>query len=228
MRTLIFGKIDYINLLPFHIFLKKQSLQNSFKQSIAYKQSYPSHLNKMLKHRKIDAAFISSIASANKNFKTIKTGIVAKKSVQSVLVKPGSQKKDPHSATSNLLADILGLKGEVIIGDKALKAYLKNKNDYIDLAQIWNEKYNLPFVFARLSVNKDYSFYKKLGIKFSNQKIFIPRYILDDYAKKRDVKAENIVTYLQHLSYKIDKKAQTGLNLFLRKSRLYKQFQKGE
>lgn len=219
---MIFGKIDYINLLPFHIFLKKESLQNSFKQSIAYKQSYPSHLNKMLKKRKIDAAFISSIASANKNFKTINAGIVAKKSVQSVLVKPGINKKDPHSATSNLLADILKLKGEVIIGDKALKAYLKNKNEYIDLAKVWSQKYHLPFVFARLSVNKDYSFYKKIGTKFADKKIFIPRYILDDYAKKREVKAEDIENYLKHLSYKIDKKAQTGLNLFLRKSRLIK------
>jgi chorismate dehydratase len=176
----------------------------------------------MLKKRKIDAAFISSIASANKNFKTINAGIVAKKRVQSVIIKPGKNKKDPHSATSNLLADILNLKGEVIIGDNALKAYLKNKNDYIDLAEVWHEKYNLPFVFARLSVNKNYGFYKKIGTKFANKKLFIPRYILNDYAKKRDIKVDNIVTYLQHLSYKIDKKAQTGLNLFLRKSRLLK------
>ncbi|MDR0468144.1 MAG: menaquinone via futalosine step 1 [Campylobacteraceae bacterium] len=221
---MIFGKIDYINLLPFHIFLKKESLQNSFKQSIAYKQSYPSRLNKMLKNRKIDAAFISSIASANRNFKTIKAGIVAKKSVQSVIVKPGVSKKDPHSATSNILADILNLKGEVIIGDTALKAYLNNKESYIDLAKVWTEKYNLPFVFARLSVNKNYSFYKKIGTKFTNKKIFIPRYILNDYAEKRDVKTEDIIQYLKHLSYKIDKKAQAGLDLFLKKSRLKKFF----
>lgn len=219
---MIFGKIDYINLLPFHIFLKKKPLQNSFKQSIAYKQSYPSHLNKMLKKRKIDAAFISSIASANRNFKTINAGIVAKKSVQSVLIRPGINKKDPHSATSNLLADVLNLNGEVIIGDRALKKYLKSKDEYIDLGKVWYETYKLPFVFARLSVNKDYSFYKKLGQKFANKKIFIPRYILNDYSQKRDIKAEDITIYLKHLSYKIDKKAQSGLNLFLRKSRLLK------
>jgi chorismate dehydratase len=219
---LIFGKIDYINLLPLHIFLKKQPLCNSFKQSIAYRKSYPSKLNEKLKRRQIDAAFISSIASAQRRFKTINAGIIAKKEVQSVLVKTGSYKQDPHSATSNLLAKILKIEGEVVIGDKALKLYLENPQDYVDLAKLWHEKYNLPFVFARLSVNRYYDFYKCVGEKFANQKIFIPSYILNKYAKERGVKAEEIKTYLKNLSYKIDAKASYGLKTFLRASRLFK------
>ncbi|MFV0482431.1 MAG: MqnA/MqnD/SBP family protein [Campylobacteraceae bacterium] len=219
---MIFGKIDYINLLPFHIFLKKEPLRNNFKQSIAYKQSYPAHLNKMLKKGKIDAAFISSIASANKRFKTVNAGIVAKKEVQSVLVKKGVYKPDPHSETSNLLARVLKVNGEVVIGDRALREYIKNKDSFVDLAELWNKKYNLPFVFARLSTNKDFEFYKKIGTKFANQKIFIPMYILNDYAKKRGVKQSDIKNYLKHLSYKIDKKANKGLEIFLREARLNK------
>jgi chorismate dehydratase len=219
---LIFGKIDYINLLPLHIFLKKQPLCNSFKQSIAYRKSYPSKLNEKLKKRQIDAAFISSIASAQKGFKTINAGIIATKEVQSVLVKVGSYKQDPHSATSNLLAKILKAEGEVVIGDKALKLYLKNPQDYVDLAKLWHEKYNLPFVFARLSVNKYYDFYKRIGEKFANQKVFIPFYILIKYTEERDVKAEEIKTYLKNLSYKIDTKANYSLKTFLRASRLFK------
>lgn len=225
---MIFGKIDYINLLPFHVFVKKLSCKNSFKQSISYKKSYPSHLNKMLKKRKIDAAFISSIASANKNFKTINAGIVAKKEVKSVLGKKGTvYKEDPQSATSNLLAKILGINNEVLIGDKALKEYIKSPDDFVDLAALWTKKYKLPFVFARLSVNKDYKFYKKIGENFVKQKIFIPMYILNKYSKERGVLVEDIKWYLKLLSYKIDTKAFYGLNLFLRKSRIFRsQFNK--
>jgi chorismate dehydratase len=217
---MIFGKIDYINLLPFHVFLKRESLGNSFKQSIAYKKSYPSHLNKMLKNRKIDAAFISSVASDKKGLKTINAGIVASKEVQSVLVKIGSYKKDPHSETSNLLAKLLKVEGEVTIGDRALKLYLANPKDYVDLAMLWYENYNLPFVFARLSVNKYYSFYERIGKKFANQKVFIPQYILNDYSAKREVSANDIKTYLKNLSYKIDSKANRSLYVFLRAGRL--------
>ncbi|MDR1554546.1 MAG: menaquinone via futalosine step 1 [Campylobacteraceae bacterium] len=217
-----FGKIDYINLLPFHIFLKKQPLCNSFKQSIACKKSYPSKLNEKLKKRQIDAAFVSSIASAQKGLKTINAGIVATKEVQSVLVKAGSYKQDPHSATSNLLAKILKVEGEVVIGDRALKFYLENPQNYTDLAKLWHEKYNLPFVFARLSVNRYYDFYKRIGEKFANQKIFIPSYILNNYEEERGIKAKDIKTYLKNLSYKVDAKANYGLKTFLRASRLFK------
>jgi len=60
---MIFGKIDFINLLPFYVFIKKNISSSQMKQIINYKKSYPSAINKKFAKRKIDAAFISSIAS---------------------------------------------------------------------------------------------------------------------------------------------------------------------
>lgn len=46
---LIFGKIDYINLLPLHIYLKKAPLPSTFKQIMAHKKGVPSVINYKLK-----------------------------------------------------------------------------------------------------------------------------------------------------------------------------------
>ncbi|MDR0762656.1 MAG: menaquinone via futalosine step 1 [Campylobacteraceae bacterium] len=219
---MIFGKIDYINMLPFHIFLKKSPLPNSFKQSIAYKKDYPAKLNEGLKKRRINAAYISSIASTHKSLRTINSGIVAKKAVKSVIIKKGTYMIDPHSATSNALAKVLGIEGKVTIGDNALKLYLKNPNEYIDMGMAWYKQEHLPFVFARLSTNSHYDFFKNIADKFKKQKIFIPQYILEDYAQKRSISKENIKEYLKLLTYDIDTKAKAGLNRFLRAARLLK------
>jgi len=143
-------------------------------------------------------------------------GIVAKKEIKSVLVKAGEFKPDAHSATSNALAMQLGIQGEVIIGDKALRAYLKNPDSYIDLAKSWHEKYQLPFVFAVLCVNKNFRYYKKLSSSFLKTKGYIPQYILLKYAKTRNISVEEINAYLELVSYKIDKKAEKSLKKFLR------------
>lgn len=123
---MIFGKIDYINLLPLHIYLKKYPLPNGFKASMEHKKGVPSKLNKDLFYRRIDAAIISSIESARKKYKNLDLGICANKRVLSVLVEKNTlNAKDPSSATSNALAKVLKQDGKVIIGDKALKLYLK-------------------------------------------------------------------------------------------------------
>jgi len=218
---MIFGKIDYINLLPFHIFLKKSSLSNSFKQSCEYKKSYPSNINKKFRKRTVDAAFISSIESDRKSIKTLPLGIVAKKNVNSVLIKKNSlSSNDPHSATSNVLAKVLDIKGEVYIGDKALKLFLQNPNEYIDLANEWNCNYKLPFVFARLSVNKHFKTYKKLSDNFKNKSIKIPQYILKGYAYERGIPPKEILKYLSLISYDVREKEMRGFKLFLKKSKL--------
>ncbi len=201
---MIFGKIDYINLLPFHIFLKKSSLTNALKKACEYKKSYPSNINKQFKKRRVDGAFISSIESNSKSFKTLPLGIVAKKHVTSVLVKKNTiSLNDPHSATSNVLAKVLNINGEVQIGDKALKLYLENPQEYIDLAKIWNEKYNLPFVFAVLSINNHFKTYKKLSDNFKNNHIKIPQYILKKYANERNIPPKEILKYLSLISYDV-------------------------
>ena len=184
-----------------------------------YKKGIPSSVNSAFQKRKVAAAFISSIKSDKKNIKTLPLGIVAKKNVKSVIVKNGNSISDPASATSNILSKVLNIKGEVIIGDRALREYIKNPNKYIDLAQAWQEKYHLPFVFAVLCTNKHHGVYKKLANIFRKRNIKIPGYILQDYAKKRGISPKEIKEYLKLITYNIDKKEKIALKLFLKKSK---------
>lgn len=212
---MIFAKIDFINLLPFYIFIKKNIKSTQIKQIINYKKSYPSKINKKFKNKEIDAAFISSIAS--RGCKCLDLGIVSQKEVLSVLVLKGKNKDDIQSETSNALAKILGVEGEVIIGDRALYHYHNSKDsDFTDLAQLWNEKYNLPFVFARLCLNSHHQYLYNLSKKFINQKIFIPQYILKQYSEKSGLSNKQITEYLTKISYKIGYKEKRSLKLFFK------------
>ncbi len=49
---MIFAKIDFINLLPFHIYIKKNIPSSQMKSIIEYKKSYPSNINKKYKKKK--------------------------------------------------------------------------------------------------------------------------------------------------------------------------------
>jgi chorismate dehydratase len=194
------------------------------KSIIEYKKSYPSLINKKFKTRKVDSAFISSIASRNE--KQLNLGIVAKKEVLSVLLIPGIDEKDFQSETSNALAKVLGLSGKVLIGDKALKFYHSNKNkdenenkDFIDLAQCWNNKYNLPFVFAVLSYCSNKSTLEKLIKNFNKNHIKIPRYILNQYSQRTGISNKNILSYLKKIDYNIGIKEKRSLKLFLKLSK---------
>ncbi|MFK2822710.1 MqnA/MqnD/SBP family protein [Arcobacter sp. YIC-80] len=212
---MIFAKIDFINLLPFNIYIKKNIKSNQIKSIINYKKSYPSAINKRFKKRKVDAAFISSIASRNE--KKLNLGIVAKNDVLSVLLIPGEYKKDYQSETSNALAKVLDLEGKVIIGDKALKYYhtTKDKN-FIDLAQHWKEKYNLPFVFAVLCFNSNKKLLTKITKNFDKKKIKIPQYILKEYSKRSGISTNNILEYLNKIDYDLNIKEKRALKLFLK------------
>ncbi len=214
---MIFGKIDYINLLPFYVFLKKEIKSLRTKQMIEHKKSYPSNINRKFRKRLIEAAFISSIES--KKYKCLKIGIIAKREVKSVIIKKSDKiKEDDHSATSNVLAKVLNLKGEVLIGDKALKAYLENPSLYIDLAKEWHDKTNLPFVFARLCFHKKRRLYASLSKKFLRRRIKIPTYILKKYSKKREIERREILDYLKLIDYKIDYKSEKSLKIFFKKA----------
>lgn len=209
-----FGKIDFINLLPFHVYIKKNIKSSQQKAIIEHKKSYPSKINKLYNRRKIDAAFISSIASRNQ--KSLNFGIVAKKEVLSVLLVPGVYEKDYQSDTSNALAKVLKLEGKVIIGDKALKYYHDSENkNFIDLAKAWQDKYKLPFVFARLCFNKNEKSLKKLTRNFKKEHIKIPQYILEKYSKRSGVSKNNILEYLKRIDYEINYKEKRALKLFL-------------
>ncbi|OQU73893.1 menaquinone biosynthesis protein, partial [Helicobacter pylori] len=127
--------------------------------------------------RRIDAGFISSIAGYSFALCSYSLGIVAYKEVLSVLVVDRKNAFDKESASSNALSKALGLKGEVLIGNKALQFYYSNpKKDFIDLAALWYEKKHLPFVFGRLCYHKNKDFYKRLSLAFKHKKTKIPYY----------------------------------------------------
>jgi chorismate dehydratase len=212
---MIFAKIDFINLLPFHIYIKKNIKSSQLKSIIEYKKSYPSSINKKFKKRVVDSAFISSIASRNEKF--LDFGIVAHNEVLSVLLIPGIEQKDYQSDTSNALAKVLNLKGKVIIGDKALNFYHENKDlEKIDLAKEWKNKYKLPFVFAVLCFNSNKKALEKLTKKFDKRFIKIPQYILEQYSKRSNVSKKNILEYLKKIDYNLGIKEKRSLKLFLK------------
>jgi len=211
---MLFAKIDFINLLPFHVYIKKNIKSNQIKAIINYKKSYPSKINKKFKRRKVDSAFISSIASRGE--KRLDLGIIARKDVQSVILIPGEQQEDYQSETSNALSKILNLKGKVLIGDKALKYFHEHPNDeIIDLAVQWQKRFNLPFVFATLCYCKNGIYLKKLVKNFNKRHIKIPQYILNQYSKRSGVSNENILNYLKRIDYDINEKEKKALKKFL-------------
>lgn len=216
-KFVVFGKIEYLNLLPFHIFMKRFTRSSQQSMSMNYYKDVPAKTNKKFLSRRVDAAFISSIRA--KNQKHVNLGIIAKKEVLSVLVAPSqTNTHDSESETSNLLAKILHVKGEVLIGDKALRYYLQNK-PHVDLAKTWNEKYNLPFVFALLCYHNDKELYKKIEKNFLRAKVKIPRYILSEASKRTKISEENILNYLKYISYNFDIKAKKGLNKFYKEAK---------
>ena len=209
---MIFEKIEYLNLLPFHVFMKRFSRSSQEHASMNYKKNVPAKINYEFTNRRVDAAFISSIAA--KKYKHVNLGIIAKKEVQSVLVIPSRKdKRDKESASSNVLAQILQQNGEVLIGDKALKYALKN-DDYIDLAQLWHEKHQLPFVFALLCYHKDKKLYKKIEKEFLKKEQKIPHYMLQIASKRTGVNPKDILEYLNLISYRLDNRAKQGLKKF--------------
>jgi len=214
--ALLFGSISYLNLLPFQVFLKRYLASNASKMTFRYKRAVPSQINKALKRREVNAAFISSVESSK--CKCTDLGIIAHERVYSVLLLDGEDQIDPASATSNKLARILDLKGKVLIGDAALKHYL-NAGEGTDLAEAWYNETKLPFVFARLCYNKHEKAIQKLARTFADTKVKIPQYILKKEAKKRGITAKQLTWYLTHIHYNMDHKAKRSLKLFLQKSR---------
>ncbi len=219
---MIFSSISYSNLLPFYIFFKRYIRNNQIKQIALYKKDVPSSINKKFLRKKIDAAFISSIKS--KRCKCTNSGIVAYKEVYSVLViKNNKLKKDKDSNTSNKLAEILNINGEIIIGDKALKYFLNNKNsDFIDLSKQWYKQTKLPFVFARLCSNKHHKLVKKISKKFESTKVKIPYYYLKKEAFKKGITPKELKWYLENIYYKIGYKEEISLKKFFKLSKKIK------
>ncbi|MCX2683184.1 menaquinone via futalosine step 1 [Campylobacter sp. MIT 21-1685] len=219
---MIFGKIDYINLLPLHIYLKKYPLANGYKAAMEYKKNVPSKLNEALFKRRIDAGFVSSIESVRPKYANLDLGICANKKVLSVIVQNHTlAEKDKSSATSNVLAALLDINAKVIIGDQALKLYLQNPQLYTDLCAVWYNKTQLPFVFARFSCIRKKAMFKKILSAFLKKKIKIPQYILEKYSLTRSIAKSDIRHYLNDIIYyKIGMKEKRALKKFINLARL--------
>jgi len=218
---MVFGKIEYLNLLPFHVFMKRFTKSSQQSMSMHYKRGVPAQVNQKFLSRRVDAAFISSVSA--KKHKNVNLGIIAKKEVLSVLVIPKNEnKKDKESATSNVLANLLGVQGEVLIGDKALTYYLQGK-PHIDLVQEWHKKFQTPFVFALLCYHKDKNVYKKIERRFLKSPVKIPQYILNAASSRTGVKSKDILNYLTYISYTLDTKAQRGLKTFYKEIQMAQQ-----
>ena len=202
--------------MPFQVFLKRYLPDSGLKKGLAYRRDVPSQINKALQRRQIDAGFISSVESPK--YECSNLGIIANKAVYSVFVLEGENKSDHESATSNRLAQVLKLKGEVLIGDKALTYYI-NGGKGIDLATEWYKETKLPFVFARLCYSCQGKLIKKIAKEFSKQPIKIPQYILKREAKKRGITAAQLQWYLKHIEYNMNHKSKKSLKLFLKRSK---------
>ncbi len=214
---MIFGSISYLNLLPFQTFLKRYKPNSQFQHSLRYRRDVPSQINSAFKSRRVNAAFISSVAS--KGCRCTDVGIVADGAVYSVFVVDGKDEIDSESATSNALARVLGLRGRVIIGDKALKYYLEG-NDTTDLSQKWKDDTDLPFVFARLCYNRYGTEIESLAEMFVKSPIKIPQSVLKREAKKRGIKASELRWYLKYIHYRIDQRSKRSLKMFLKKTKM--------
>ena len=212
-----FGKIDYLNLAPFDVFIKSYPSTSGFKYFINLRKSYPAKLNSDFLLGRIDAGFISSIAGYKSHLKNSATmsGIIAKGAVWSVIVMPKNDKSDYQSATSNALCKVLGLNGEVLIGDRALK-YRYNKGEHLDMGELWFQKEGLPFVFGRFCFTKHRKLYENISKAFNAKRIKIPHYILMQYAKRLEIPPSYILEYLKHIYYKIGPKEILGLKRFYR------------
>lgn len=213
---MIFGKIDFLNLLPFHVFIKRYARSTRFHQSLHYHKGVPSALNREFAMRRIDAAFISSITA--KNCRHFGVGIIAQREVLSVLSLPNADKADADSATSNLLAQILDVHGEVLIGDKALRYYYGG-GEHIDMGALWHERTKLPFVFALLCTHHHTDELRRLSRAFVSKKVKIPHYMLMEASRRSGLSPEQISHYLKCISYKVDIKEERGLKRFVKEAK---------
>ncbi len=213
---MLFGSIQYLNLLPFQLFLKRALPHNGAKMAFRYKRAVPSQINASLRRGEVNAAFISSVHAAR--FACTDLGIIARGAVHSVLLLPEAEEEDPASETSNRLAKVLGLRGRVLIGDAALKHHLDGGAG-IDLSAQWHARTGLPFVFARLCYNRHGALIRKLARDFAHDHTRIPQYILKREAAKRGITPQQLVWYLEKIHYEMDWEVKRGLREFVRVSR---------
>lgn len=205
---------------------------------------HPSSLVRQLLAGKVDAAVIPvAHLFAHPDLTMIQgLGVAADGPVRSVLLKcnkpMGKIKtigRDPASATSNALAELLMTKyfkqkvemhdfqtlenpdAAVVIGDRALCAEPAKAGD-IDLAEAWLKWTKLPFVFAVWAVRKDFEQIEEisdLAHKTYAAGFMATEQIAERYAAKLGGSQEFWVEYLDNsIHYKLDKRDMEGMSRF--------------
>lgn len=169
-------------------------------------------------------------------------GIAADGPVQSVLLKCNRKMgriktvaRDPASATSNALAEILLKRyfkqkiemvdfqsverpdAAVVIGDRALCADPAPAGD-VDLAEAWYKWTKLPFVFAVWAVRKDYGHIEEvteIAHKAYTAGFRATEEIAERFSEKLGGSHDFWVDYLDNaIHYKLDPRDMEGLNKF--------------
>lgn len=205
---------------------------------------YPSSLVNDLKSGKADVALIPVVhLFSHPELTMIKgLGIAAEGPVESVLLKCNKKMgkiktiaRDPASATSNALADVLmthyfkqkvemfdfdaieNPDAAVVIGDKALCSEPAPAGD-IDLSEAWNKWTQLPFVFAVWAVRKDFEAidevtkiaHEAYSAGFLDTERIVERYV-EELGKDQDF----LMHYLDNsIHYKIDAHDLDGMKRF--------------
>lgn len=212
---MIFGKIEYLNLLPFHTFMKRYLRHAAEKKAWLKCGGVPATLNRRMRLGRIDAAVVSSVVSPA--FYCVDLGIVADGAVWSVLLHPGKSCKDTASDTSNALAELLGLEGEVVIGDRALKRYFAGDGDLIDLGERWKAHTGLPFVYARLCARnrREWHRLKRIERRFNPKAVKIPWRVLKTEAEAIGITPRQARAYLQRIGYDLKWQEKRALKKFL-------------
>jgi chorismate dehydratase len=165
-------------------------------------------------------------------------GVAADGPVQSVLLKcnvPVNQiqtvERDPASATSNALAELLlrshynraiemvekASDAAVVIGDRALCSPPAPAGD-IDLAEAWKEMTGLPFVFAVWAVRRDFQAIEEASViahKAYQAGIAALEEIASRYAKELGRSPAFWLDYLgQRIYYELGEREMKALDLF--------------
>lgn len=207
------GRIEYLNLLPFFVFLKQSPLTTATKQFAHNHHSYPAKLNTNYLFRRIDSGFISSFAARKQRLSC--AGIVGRGKVQSVLAIIGERGEDYQSATSNALLQILHISGRVLIGDRALAFYLAHEHStFVDLAEAWFAKHRLPFVFGRFCYQTKSMVHEHIARRFVQTRVRIPQYILAQASRQTGIAPQHIRDYLRQIFYHVGAKERKSIRMF--------------
>ncbi len=212
---MIFGKIEYLNLLPFHLFMKRYLRASVEKKAWSMCGGVPAALNRRMRLGRVDAAVVSSIVSPA--FRCVDLGIVADGAVWSVLLLPGPARRDNASDTSNALAEILRMEGRVVIGDRALRHYFRSDDQPVDLGACWKERTGLPFVYARLCARntKEWRRIREIEKRFDPHVVKIPWRVLAKEAARIGIAPREAAAYLDRIDYTLGWREKRALKRFL-------------